>query len=376
MAVNIPVNPDHSWGRSQKAWEVGFLHTYPITMFLGVLVSFLTIAYFWKKQKYSWEILQVLVILIVPGSIIGARLWYLISEGGWEQWYFLSGLSIQGGVMGALIAGSPFLYFRRHAVDMRTVYGIIIPNVIIGQAIGRWGNFANHEVYGQIVSGDSLNWMGSMKAHMFIGNVKDMTVNGVFEHAGTGHYRAPLFFYEFISSLIGWFIMTWILLRKNYVKPAGTGAIYLVWYGVVRISMEPLRVEVDIMKWGMLPISTFLSGVMIVVGFFLFVWLQFTNEISTALLKISSNKNTWWNRTLTKASKPKYQMIKPIKNRRLFWVGNKTDKKYQVSFSKDKKYRIYLKEVDNRINILLPIKDDEKWSKRELNRGKKNKVKK
>ena len=359
MAVNVPGNFDHSWNRSQKAWEAGFLHTYPITMFLGVLISFFTIAYFWKKQKYSWEILQVLVILIVPGSIVGARLWYLISEGGWEQWYFLSGLSIQGGVMGALIAGSPFLYFRRHAVDMRTVYGIIIPNVIIGQAIGRWGNFANHEVYGGIVSGDSLNWMGWMKSHMFI----------------EGHYRAPLFFYESISSIAGWFIMTWILLRKNWVKPAVPGAIYLIWYGIVRISMEPMRAEVDIMKWGTLPISTFLSGVMIVIGTILFIWLQFTNEISAALLSVSSNKNTLWNRTLTKATKHKYEMIRPIKDRKIFWVCKKTDKKYLISFSKDKKYRIHLKEVDNKVNIWLPIGDEKKWSKRELNSGIKNKKK-
>ena len=349
MAVNAPANGDLSWARSQKAWDVGFLHTYPITMFLGVLISFLTIAYFWKKQKYSWEILQILVILIVPGSIIGARLWFLIAEGGWEQWYFLSGLSIQGGVMGALIAGSPFLYFRRHVVDMRMVYGIIIPNVIIGQAIGRWGNFANHEVFGGIVSGDSLNWMGAMKSHMFI------------NHA----YRAPFFFYEFISSMIGWIIMTWILLRKNWVKPGVTGAIYLIWYGIVRISMEPLRVEVDIMKWGTLPISTLLAGMMIVIGVILFIWMQFTNEISKFLLKKSSEKNSKWNQKLTKAAKPKYELIRPIKNRRLFLVGNKSSKK--------KKYLFFGAELDNRINIWVPVKDVEKWSKRELNKGSKNK---
>ena len=222
MSIKLPTNPDGSWVRSESSWEIGFLHTYPITMFLGVLISFLSVAYFWKKQKYSWEILQVLVILIVPGSIVGARLWFLISEGGWENWYILRGLSIQGGVMGALLAGSPFLYFRRHVVDMRTVYGIIIPNVIIGQALGRWGNFANHEVYGGIVSGESLNWMGWMKSHMFIGDT------GITTGDATGHYRAPLFFYESISSIIGWFIMTWMLLRKNYVKPGVTGAIYLI----------------------------------------------------------------------------------------------------------------------------------------------------
>lgn len=317
-----------AWERGTPSWELGFLHTYPITMFTGVILSFLTVAYFWHRQKYSWEILQVLVILILPGAIFGARLWYLISEGGWANWYHLSGLSIQGGIMGALAFGLPYLYSRRHAVDPRTVLGIILPSIIIGQAIGRWGNFDNHEVYGKITDGSNLDWMGSMKSHMYIHDV-----------SGFG-YRQPLFFYEFISSTIGYLFIIWVLLRKNWVKPGVTGAIYLLWYGITRTAMEPLRADIDIMKWGDIPISLTLSIMMIVLGVAGIIWLQFL-------------------------TKKKYDLIRPVKERRIFWVGPKSDTK--------KKYLFWGEVLPNKVNIWLPNHEpDKKWSKREINKGKRN----
>ena len=332
MAANFPTVSDghggNAWERGTPSWELGFLHTYPLTMFLGVVVAFLSIAYFWKRQKYSWEVLQILLILIVPGSIVGARLWFLISEGGWDHWYILSGLSIQGGIIGALTAAMPFLYYRRHAIDIRTALGIIIPNVIIGQAIGRWGNFDNHEVFGKAVSGDALNWMGGMKSHMYI------SVNNIIA------YRQPLFFYEFIANSLGYIVIVLMLLRKNWVKPGVTAAIYLVWYGITRAAMEPLRDESDIMRWGSLPISLLIAILMIVVGIGLGIYWQFV-------------------------SKRKYDLIQPVKNRRLFLVGQKSDTK--------KKYLFFGDEIPNKVRIWLPNNEEKKWSKREINRGTRNK---
>lgn len=320
------------WQRGQSTWSVGFLHTYPITMFLGVLLAFFSIVYFWKRQKYPWEVLQILIILVIPGAIIGARLWFLIAEGGWDKWYILSGLSIQGGVLGALLAGLPFIYSRRHVVDVRTVIGIVMPNVILGQAIGRWGNFANHEVFGRVTSSESLDWMGALKSHMYI------SISG-----GQPEYRQPLFFYEFMTSIAGYILIVLVLLRKNWVKPGVTAAIYLLWYGIIRSAMEPLRDPVDIMTWGKLPISVFMSVVMIVSGLGLGIWWQFL-------------------------SKRKYDLIRPIKERRLFLFGNKSDMK--------KKYVFFGEELPNRVNIWLPNDEENhtKWSKREINAGEQKKT--
>lgn len=334
MAYNTPglingtqYTTDGSWIRGQSSWNLGFLHTYPLTMLLGVICAFLSVAYFWKRQKYSWENLQILVILIIPGAIIGARLWFLIAEGGWSQWYYLSGLSIQGGVMGSVIFGTPFLWRRRHSMDMRTVYGIIVPSVILGQAIGRWGNFDNHEVFGRITSSSSLDWMGAMKSHMFI------AIKGELE----GQYRQPLFFYEFLTSIIGYIVLVPILLRKNWVRPGVTATLYLLYYGIVRASMEPLRDESDIMRWGSLPISLFIACLSITAGLILTIWFQFFDY-------------------------KKYDLIQPIKERKLFLFGKVSDKK--------KKYLFWGEELDNKIRIWLPHDNSsEKWSKRKINSG-------
>ena len=341
------------WYRGQASWNVGFLHTYSITMFLGVLIAFLSVAYFWKRMKYSWEVLQIMVIIIVPSAIAGARLWYLISEGGWEHWYKFSGLSIQGGVMGAMLAVIPYILSRRHLVDFRTVCGMVIPAVIIGQAIGRWGNFDNHEVYGRIVEGSKLDWLTFIKPHMLIDN-----------NDGTGaHYRYPLFFMESMLNLIGYFVILWLLQRKNWVKPGVPAAIYFIWYGVTRFIMEPLRDPVDIMHIGSVPISSLIAGLWITAGvIFLILWQGFTRPIDKWIAKISPKAASWMNKKAWK----EYKAIKPVKPRRIFFFGEKVE-------TKGKYFMYFGPKVENKVKIWLPHESQVKWSKREINRGKRNK---
>lgn len=338
------------WRRGEPSWQAGFLHTYPITMFLGVIIAFLSVAYFWKRMKYSWEILQIMVIIIVPSAIVGARLWYLISEGGWDKWYVLSGLSIQGGVMGAMIAVIPYVLSKRSAVDFRTVIGIVIPAVIIGQAIGRWGNFDNHEVYGRVVEGSKLDWLTFIKPHMLIWDYD--TAGNVVEG-----YRHPLFFYESMLNLLGYLVILWLLQRKNYVKPGVPAAIYFIWYGLTRIIMEPLRVESDIMRWGSVSISGLVAGLWILVGVVFFVWWQgFTKPLDKWFLALFPNANKWNLKT--------YKAITPVKPRKVFFFGEKKETKG--------KYLLYFgPEVPNKVKLWLPVEHNSRWSKREINRGKK-----
>ncbi len=327
MTYNKPGGLNGSWLTGQKTWELAFFHPYPIFIFTSVITAFLSVAYFWRRQKYSWENLQILLILVIPGSILGARLWTVIAQGGWSDFFNLQGLSIHGAIMGAIIAGLPFVYSKRHTLDIRTVFSIILPNVILGQAIGRWGNFYNHEVYGQVVSGDSLNWMGSLKSHMFI----------------DGSYRQPLFFYEFLTSTFGYIFLVLILLRKNWLRPGVVAAIYLIWYGIVRISLEEIRDESAIMYWNTLPVSYFVAWVTMVLGIIISIWLQFFDY-------------------------KKYDLIKPVKTRKKFFIFEKSDKKL--------KYLFWGPEVLNKINIWIPSENNVKWSKREINQGYKNKIKK
>ena len=336
-----------AWYRGKPSWDLSFLHTYTLTMFLGFLIAFLSVCYFWKRMKYSWEILQIMLIIIVPSSIVGARLWFLISEGGWSQWYLFSGLSIQGGVMGALVAVLPFLWSKRYAIDVRTVLGIAIPAVLIGQAIGRWGNFDNHEVYGKIIDGSSLNWLTFIKPRMLISDAQG------------AHYRIPLFFYESMINLAMYIILLWVIQRKNWFKPGVPAALYLIIYGITRIIMEPLRDPVDIMTWGSLHASSFIAGAWILAGFILFIWFQgLTRPFDKWALKIFPEK--WLNKF-----QKEYKVITPIKPRRIFFFGELVE-------TKGKYFWYFGEKVENRVKIWLP-ENNQKWSKREINSGNRQK---
>jgi len=331
------------WIRSEPTWSLGFLHTYQITMFVGIILSFLTVVWFWRRQKYSWQILQILVIIIVPSAIVGARLWFLIANGDkadWAHFYKFQGLSIHGGVLFSTLAAMWFLTYRKNSVDMRTAIGIILPSILIGQAVGRFGNMDNHEVYGRIVSGSSLDWMGAMKQHMYIKtNFYDVA-----------HWRTPLFFYESMTSLFGYVFIVWILLQFNLVKPGVTGALYLLWYGIVRVSMEPLRDPVDIMKWGDFPVSVFLAALSIILGLVLLIWWQgFTKPFDKLILVLFPET------LLNKVTKG-YKLIRPTKPRR--FAGGKTTRK---------QFYLFGEEVENRVKIWLPDARVDKESKRKMN---------
>lgn len=216
----------------------GTFSLYPFAIFLGILASIFSIAFFWNRNKYQWDILLTLIIITIPTSIIGARLFYIFERLIYNSdnpfpnshWYAVweGGLSIQGGVLAPLICDLIYLSFKKDVIDRRNVFGIILPTVLLGQAIGRWGNFTNHEVFGRIVSGDSLNWLGQTIKY-------NMLINGT--------YHAPLFLYESIANFLGYFIIVWVILNFGWAKPGTTGALYLIWYGLTRVVMEPLREE-------------------------------------------------------------------------------------------------------------------------------------
>lgn len=258
-SVNQDVFPGFKTG--DPTYLFGTFSLYPFAILLGMLAAIFTITFFWKKNKYQWDILLTLIIITIPTSIIGARLFYIFERLIYNpqdpfpnsHWYAIweGGLSIHGGVIAPLICDLIYLSFKKEVIDRRNVFGIILPTVLIGQAIGRWGNFANHEVYGRVVSEDSLNWLGeTIKYNMKI----------------DGSYKAPLFFYESIGNLLGYLIIVWLILYCNWTKPGTPGALYLIWYGLLRVIMEPLREE-SYLYYSVLSIISIVGGVLLVIYF-------------------------------------------------------------------------------------------------------------
>jgi len=244
-----------------------FFPVYPFTIIVGIFLAIITVAYFWRKEKYPIELLLKIIIITIPTAILGARLFFIFERLIYNPqnpfpnsaWYAIwnGGLSIQGGVIVPTILNLLFIRKHKDILDIRKCFGMILPTVLIGQAIGRWGNFANHEVFGRVAEEWEVAWLGPIiSSHMYI------SISG-----GSPEFRIPLFFYESISSLIGYVLIVWVILNFNLTKPGVPGALYLIWYGITRVAMEPLREE-SYLFYTLLSVLSIITGVLLVVYFY------------------------------------------------------------------------------------------------------------
>lgn len=234
--------PNYAFNAGEITWVIkDWVALYGVLILFGFIAAIATAAYFWKREKYPMDILFNYVFITIPLSILGARLLFIIEQlfvpnnTMAQSWYKIweGGLSIQGGVILALIGDILYTYKIRKIVDYRKTLSIIVPTILIGQTIGRWGNFANHEVFGlPDPEGKSVFWLGQ-----WISN--NMYIN----FGGKTEYRVPLFFYESMINLIGYILLVWIINYFGLLKPGATGGLYFAWYGLVRLSMENLREE-------------------------------------------------------------------------------------------------------------------------------------
>lgn len=202
----------------------------------AIFVYFLCDAYVFRKYG-KHGILENLFYVAFPAGIVGARIWYVIgnwkverfNENPWkafEMWK--GGLAIMGGAVFGALAGIIFIFLRRKYLNLRWTADLVVPTILIAQAIGRWGNFFNQEVYGAIA--DVNNWMflpATIREQMIIG----------------GDFRVPLFLIESIVNLTGYFVIRYVVGRAlaKWTIIGDQAASYMIWYGLTRFIMEPLR---------------------------------------------------------------------------------------------------------------------------------------
>lgn len=201
-----------------------------------------------------------LIWLVFPFAIVGARLFYVINaldefDSVAEMFSIWNGgLSIFGGVMGGIVAVFVFAAWKK--INPLKIMDVAAPVLILGQAIGRWGNFINQEVYGFEIVNKAWQWFP-------VGVNID------------GSWHLALFFYESVLSVIAFFVLMYIL---RHSKTLGVVAFsYLTWYGVVRAGLEFLREPQYILTLPgtSLPASAITSAIMALVGIVgLFVVLQ------------------------------------------------------------------------------------------------------
>ena len=228
---------------------------YAMLILAGAFIAYLVIRKNMKEVRYvDMDFLDSLFVYTLWVGIIGARLWFCMF---FNFNYYISnpieiiriwdgGLAIQGG----LVAGAIFAYFysRKHHYSFLKMTDNILPEVLIGQAVGRWGNFVNKECHGGEVSEEYFNGILSfLKEGMYI----------------DGHYYEPLFFYESVLCLIGFFLIYFVL-RKYQNKRGDLTWAYMMWYGVIRFFIEARRT--DSLYFGNLKMAQLTSIVFLVIG--------------------------------------------------------------------------------------------------------------
>ncbi len=213
-----------------------------------------------KKQDISEEFMINLFFYMIPICLVGARLYYIL----FNLDYYLQdpvemlkvwegGLAIHGGVISAFI----FIvyYTKKHNVKLFKLTDILVISLILGQIMGRWGNFMNSEAYGPETT---LSFLNSIHIPKFI--INGMFINGAYYH--------PTFLYESLWNLIGLIIM--LIIRKNKNNKIGyLSAFYLIWYGIGRFLIEGLRT--DSLMFFNLKIAQIVSIVMVLCGIFLLI---------------------------------------------------------------------------------------------------------
>ncbi len=215
-----------------------------------------------QKRDLTEDFIVDIAFWAIPIGILGARLYYVLFELDvylqdpirmfyiWE-----GGLAIYGGI----IAGILVIYYQSNKENIPPILvtDILAPYVLIGQSIGRWGNFVNQEAHGREVSRAFLE--------------KLMLPNVIIEQMNIqGSYYHPTFLYESLWSLLGAAVIIWIRKKEQFLLRGEATAFYLIWYGTGRFFIEGMRT--DSLYIGALRVSQILSLVLVVVGIGMIVY--------------------------------------------------------------------------------------------------------
>ncbi|GGE04408.1 prolipoprotein diacylglyceryl transferase [Marinithermofilum abyssi] len=209
------------------------IHWYGVIMGTAALLGLWVAILEGKKHGLDSELFLDMMIWVIPAAIVGARLYYVGFE--WDYYarhpediiaVWKGGLAIHGGLIGALIAGAVFV--RKRGVPFLQIADIVAPSIILGQAIGRWGNFINQEAHGGEVTREFLEGL-----HLPGWLIDQMNIQGVYYH--------PTFLYESLWNLAGVAIL--LLLRKWNPRRGEIFFSYLIWYSMGRFFIEGLRTD-------------------------------------------------------------------------------------------------------------------------------------
>lgn len=250
------------------------LYYYGIIMALALLVGVFT-AYIITKKFYpevSPEIIYDISPMIIIFAVLGARIYYCALNYDYylqfpieilQTWH--GGLSIHGAIIGGLLGG--IIYAKKHKLPVLKLCDIFSYGLILGQAIGRWGNFFNSEAFG-------LPTQGFLKLYIPICKRPIQYMQYEYFH--------PTFLYESLLDLVIFLILFFVIRKIVKGKDGIIFFSYLILYSVARIFVEQLRIDSALNLYG-IPIAQIVSVVIIIISIIAIIICEMQNAKSKKL---------------------------------------------------------------------------------------------
>ena len=224
------------------AFQIGSIpvYWYGIGYAVGLALAYMVMVRLARRAGENADLLGNGMIIVALAALVGGRLYHVI-----DQWALYkddpikiilppySGLGVYGGIVFGTIAA--FLYARSKRVPFLRWADIVAPGLFVMQAVARWGNFFNQELYGpptKLPWGIPIDCIHRIAAYPC----------SQFPEATT--FFHPLFLYESISGMLGALFLIWLGYHaRRSLRPGDLLLVFFVWYGVVRFGLEALRAD-------------------------------------------------------------------------------------------------------------------------------------
>jgi prolipoprotein diacylglyceryl transferase len=249
--------------------EVGpiTLHAYGLMLLIAIAAAVAITGIRWANRGGDWDLVFRVAVWGVAAGIVGARLYHVVTS--WEQvpdpkWrgvfeVWEGGLGVWGGILFGVLAGA--VVVRRSGVSVREFLDVTAPGLLVAQAVGRWGNWWNQELFGKPTD-------AAWGLEIDLERRPDEYISDPTFH--------PTFLYESLYCLIGFGLLL-LVERRFRIRPPGLFALYVAYYTAGRFFLELLRVDPSHELLG-LRLNAWVAAVVFVAATAFFVWWQFVRS--------------------------------------------------------------------------------------------------
>ncbi|HYN47386.1 MAG TPA: prolipoprotein diacylglyceryl transferase [Candidatus Nanopelagicales bacterium] len=258
------------WTPDPIALSIGPLtiYWYGVMYAIGLAATFVVVEREARRRGLDTGVLVNGIIIIAVAALIGGRLYHVIDQ--WDRYKDdllsivlppYSGLGVYGGILTGFAAGMLYARWKRQPVLAWT--DVAAPGLLTMQAVARWGNFFNQELYGPPTN---LPWGIAIEC-------ANRTATWACPPLGTtpvdAHFH-PLFLYESLSGALGAIILLLLARRVRSLRPGDLTLLFFVWYGTTRFLLEPLRTN----NWtvGGVAVASIISATFVLAALAVLAW--------------------------------------------------------------------------------------------------------